>query len=184
MIRRSMALLCSTAIILVGALLTSGCIDNNERVADTISIIQITGISAVATNGVVTEVTFELHVNGTLEIELGSLEMRMEVPPSFGQAGSDISFGYNGSDPWSGDGKNYSVVEPAQDTSDHIPLIIMGGDHLVLRLNLSTAGVELQTASILPFEITWNNDGASRFNLYMPSLIPTDGTFRITYTVL
>ncbi len=184
MIRRSMALLCSTVIILVGALLTSGCIDNDEGGGETISIIQITSISGATASGIVTEVTFELHVNGTLEIELGSLEMRIEVPPSFGRAGSDISFGYNGSDPWSGDGKNYSVVEPDQDTSDHVPLIIMGGDHIVLRLDLSTAGVELQTASILPFEITWEKGGISRFNLYMPSLIPTDGAFRITYTVL
>lgn len=184
MIKRSLAVLCSTPLILIVALLTSGCIDNNGPGVDTISIVQITSISGVTADGVVTEITFELDINGTTEIELGSLGMRIEVPPSFGQAGSDISFEYNGSNPWSGDGKNYSVVEPTRDTSDTVPLIAMGGDQIILRLGPSSAGVELQTASILPFEISWDINGISRYDLYMPTLIPADGTFIMTYNKL
>ncbi len=174
----------STTLIFILVLLTSGCIDNHEKQVETISIIQITGISGVTINGIITEVTFDLHVNGTTKIELGSLEIRIEVPPSFGQAGADIGFGYNGSDPWSGDGKSYAVLEPTRDTSNQLPLMVMGGRSLVLQLDLSAAGVKPQAATTLPFEITWGEGEISRFNLYMPTLIPTDCTFQIAYEEL
>ncbi len=169
----------ASALISILVLLTSGCVDNNENGGETTSVIQITNITGVTMNGIVTEVTFDLHVNGTMEIELESLEMRLEVPPSFGQAGADISFGYNVSDPWSGDGRNYAVLEPTRDTSDQLPLMVIGGGSLVLRLYLSSAGVKPKASTMLPFEITWGEGEISRFNLYIPTLIPTDGTFQI-----
>ncbi len=174
----------TTALITTLVLLTSGCVDERENGEEILSVIQITGISGASMNGVVTKVTFDLYVNGTTDIEMGSLEMKLNVPASFGRAGADISFIYNGSDPWSGDGVRYAVVEPTRDTSDQLPLMIMGGGPLVLQLDLFSGGIELQTASTLPLEITWGEAEISKFDLYMPTLIPPDGTFRLTYSEL
>jgi len=60
----------------------------------------------------------------------------------------------------------------------------MGGDPLVLQLDLFSGGIELKTASTLRLEITWGEADISKFDLYMPTLIPPDGTFRLTYSEL